>query len=145
MRETSEPVILKRKVARSSKPTGGINVHSRTATVDPKDTSRRVVLRAFVRPTKMLVLSPIVLMMSLYSVFMFGQIYLHFTTFPAVFEETYGFSTGIAGLVYLGLGLGMVLAIVLFGKLSDNIVALSRSGTTGGPELRLILMIWAAL
>lgn len=60
-----------------------------------------------------------------------------------MFEETYGFRPGIAGLVYLGLGLGMIVGIVLFGKLSDKLVASSRGGTTGRAELRLILMIWA--
>lgn len=118
-------------------------VYSRTTALDADDTPGKVLLRTFIRPTKMLVLSPIVLMMSLYFAFMFGLIYLLFTTFPTVFEETHGFSAGIAGLVYHGLGLGMIVGIVLFGKLSDKLVASSRGGTAGRPELRLILMMWA--
>lgn len=143
MRETYEPVLLERKAARCSKLAGRNKVHSRKTALDPNNAPVKVLLRTFIRPTKILVLSPIVLMMSLYSAFMFGLIYLLFTTFPAVFEETYGFSAGIAGLVYLGLGLGMIVGIVLFGNLSDKLVASSRSGTAGRPELRLILMIWA--
>ncbi|KAH8759319.1 major facilitator superfamily domain-containing protein [Diaporthe sp. PMI_573] len=143
MRETYEPVILQRKAARSSKSTGSNNFHPRTSELHPNGASRRVLLRAFIRPTKMLVLSPVILMMSLYSAFMFGLIYLLFTTFPTVFEEIYGFSAGIAGIVYLGLGLGMIVGIVLFGKLSDKLVVSARGGTAGRPELRLILMIWA--
>ncbi|KAG6367319.1 hypothetical protein INS49_001506 [Diaporthe citri] len=84
---------------KSCKSTGDNNLYSRTTALDPDDTPNRVLLRTFIRPTKMLVFSPIVLMMSLYSAFMFGLIYLLFTTFPAVFEQTYGFSAGIAGLV----------------------------------------------
>ncbi|KAK7742890.1 hypothetical protein SLS63_000458 [Diaporthe eres] len=120
MRETYEPVLLERKAARSSKPTGSNNIHSRTTALGPNDPPGKVLLRTFVRPTKMLVLSPIISMMSLYSAFMFGLIYLLFTTFPAVFEETYGFRPGIAGLVYLGLGLGMIVGIILFGKLATS-------------------------
>lgn len=148
MRETYEPVLLERKAARCSKSAGSTKVHSSTAIIDPSHAPGRVLLRAFIRPTKMLVLSPIVLMLSLYSALMFGLIYLLFTTFPAVFEETYGFSAGTAGLAYLGLGLGMIAGIVLFGRLSDRLLVASPprwgGGTAGRPELRLVLMIRAA-
>jgi hypothetical protein len=46
---------------------------------------------------------------SLYCAFMFGLIYLLFTTFPAVFETTYHFATDISGLAYLGLGVGVIM------------------------------------
>lgn len=143
MHETYEPVLIQRKAARLNKSTGSSKAHHRTTALDPHNTPGKVLLCTCIRPTKMLVLSPIVLMLSLYSAFMFGLIYLLFTTFPAVFEETYRFSAGIAGLVYLGLGLGMIVGIVLFGKFSDKLVASSRNGTAGRPERRLILMIWA--
>ena len=93
------------------------------------------------RPTKMLLFSPIVLLLSIYCAFMYGLIYLLSTTFPAVFEETYAFGPGIAGLAYLGLGLGMIFGIGLFAILSDKLLHQPRGGTIERPELRLLLMI----
>ncbi|KAF2471754.1 putative MFS transporter [Lindgomyces ingoldianus] len=142
MRETYEPVLLERKATALRKATGNTRLQART--YNKNLTPKQLLARAVVRPTKMLLFSPIVLLLSVYSAFIFGLIYLLFTTFPAVFEETYHFSLGIAGLAYLGLGLGMLFAIGLFGVLSDKLLHQPRGGTVERPELRLILMIFAA-
>lgn len=146
MRETYEPVLRKRKLAKST--TMQLQDHSPEAKSDTPSVQNdnglspgQLLFRAFIRPTKLLIFSPIVLLLSLYSAFVFGLIYLMFTTFPGVFETTYHFSAGISGLAYLGLGLGMVVGIVLFSKLSDKLM--SRAGGDRKPELRLLLMIWA--
>lgn len=60
------------------------------------------------RPTRLLLFSPIVTLLSLFCAVVFSLIYLLFTTFPAVFEEQYGFSVEISGLAYLGLGIGRI-------------------------------------
>lgn len=104
-----------------------------------------MLVNAIMRPLKLLVLSPIVLLISLYSGIMFGLIFLLFTTFPDVFRGKYGFSAGTSGLVYLGLGLGMAVGLVLFTKLSDKMGRPIDSNTNGAPpkpESRLILMKW---
>ena len=142
MRETYEPVLLEHKAARLRKATGNDRLRARTYNKDL--TTQQLLARAVIRPTKILLFSPIVLLLSLYSAFIFGLIYLLFTTFPAVFEVTYGFSLGIAGLAYLGLGLGMLIAIGVFGVLSDKLLHQPRGGTVERPELRLILMMWCA-
>ncbi|KAJ5435788.1 MFS transporter [Penicillium cf. griseofulvum] len=129
MRETFEPAILERKAAAMRKSTGNSQLRARTYKKDR--TSAQILARATVRPLKML-LSPIILPLSLYCAFMFGLIYLLFTTFPAVFETTYHFATDISGLAYLGLGV---------------VISYSSSraeGTLERPELRLILMIWSS-
>ncbi|RKU41915.1 hypothetical protein DL546_000509 [Coniochaeta pulveracea] len=142
MRETYEPTLLERKAARLQNKTG--NSHLRPGTANADITPNQLLIRAIVRPTKMLFLSPIVLLLSVYCAFMFGLVYLLFTTFPGVFGETYGFGTGVSGLVYLGLGAGMILSIGLFGKLSDKLLLHQpRGGTVARPELRLILMMWS--
>lgn len=98
---------------------------------------------AIVRPVKMLVYSPIVLLISLYSGIMFGLVFLLFTTFPSVFGVQYGFSAGTSGLVYLGLGLGMMVGLVLFTRLSDKLMKdATAAGRPSKPEDRLILMKW---
>jgi hypothetical protein len=49
----------------------------------------------------MLILSPIVLLTSLYIGVVYGYFYLLFTTFTLVFEDNYGFSSGSVGLTYV--------------------------------------------
>lgn len=142
MRETYRPVILETKAVRLRKATGNLGL--RAATHSQVLSQGQLLCRAVVRPSKMLLFSPIVLLLSIYSAFMFGLIYLLFTTFPAVFEKTYGFSIGISGLVYLGLGIGMILGIILFGILSDKLLKQPRGGTVARPELRLLLLMWMA-
>ncbi|KAJ5888343.1 MFS transporter [Penicillium taxi] len=140
MRETFEPVLLERKAATMRKATGNHQLQARTFKEDR--TMSQIFARATIRPLRML-LSPIVLPFSLYCAFMFGLIYLLFTTFPDVFEVTYGFATDISGLAYLGLGVGMIISIALFAILSDKLLKQPREGTLERPELRLILMIWS--
>ncbi|AEO63142.1 uncharacterized protein THITE_120949 [Thermothielavioides terrestris NRRL 8126] len=141
MRETYEPVLLQCKATEMREATGNTRLRARTADKDLPP--REVLRRAVIRPTKMLIFSPIILLLSTYCAFMFGLIYLLFTTFPGVFGETYGFGPGISGLVYLGLGVGMILSIGLFGKLSDKLLHQPRGGRVARPELRLVLMMWS--
>ncbi|MCJ1403547.1 hypothetical protein MMC11_006770 [Xylographa trunciseda] len=140
MRETFEPVLLERKAVQLRKTTGNDELRARTFNKDL--TPRQLLARAFMRPTKMLLFSPIVLLLSIYCAFMFGLIFLLFTTFPAVFAERYGFGPGVAGLAYLGLGLGMIFSLGLFAVLSDKLLHQPRGGTIERPELRLLLMMW---
>ncbi len=98
--------------------------------------------RAIVRPLKLLFLSPIVLLVSLYGGVMFGLIFLLFTTFPQIFQGIYHFDAGISGLAYLGLGTGMGLGLVLFYLLSDKLLGQKKGGAVAEPEQRLILMKW---
>ncbi|KAI0506707.1 putative MFS transporter [Xylaria bambusicola] len=142
MWETFEPVLLKRRAARLRKSTNNPNFHAR---FDNKNlTPRQSLARAIVRPIKLLFLSLIVFLLSIYGAFMFGLAYILFTTFPAVFEKQYDFGPGISGLLYLGLGVGMIISIGLFGMLSDKLLHQPRGGAVARPELRLILMIWSS-
>ncbi|KAK8132354.1 MFS transporter [Apiospora kogelbergensis] len=135
-RETNSAVLLQRKAAKLRRETGNELLRPKTA---KQQTPREMLLSAIVRPIKLLVFSPIVLLMSLYTGIIFGLIFLLFATIPAIFAPMYGFSKGVSGLCYLGLGIGMALGLVAFSKLSDNM--LGRNGTPK-PEDRLILMKW---
>jgi predicted MFS family arabinose efflux permease len=101
-----------------------------------------MLLHALSRPVKLLIFSPIVLLISLYTGIIFGLIFLLFTTFPSVFQGVYGFDAGTSGLAYLGLGLGMFLSLILFSILSDKLLGRTEGGGTAQPEQRLILMKW---
>ncbi|TVY58990.1 MFS transporter prlG [Lachnellula cervina] len=141
MRETYGNVLLKHKAARLRKETGNLHLISKG---DLGLSPRALFLHSIVRPLKLLLFSPIVLLLSLFAAVVFGQTFLLFTTFPTVFEEQYGFTTGTSGLSYLGMGIGMILGIITFRLLSDKILtkaALDGDGTMK-PEYRLPLMVY---
>ncbi|KAK5328399.1 hypothetical protein LTR93_002184 [Exophiala xenobiotica] len=73
-----------------------------------------------VRPLHMLVTESIVAFFSAYTAFNFSVLFGFFTAFPLVFEsaapeiQIYHFNTGEGGLVFLGIGVGVVLATLIF-------------------------------
>lgn len=91
----------------------------------------------------MLVLSPIVLLLTIYLSFVYGTLYLLFTTIPTVFEETYGFNVGLTGLVYLGMGSGTTLGWIFITLYSDKSVIKLAAANNGEfePEMRLAMSI----
>lgn len=145
MSETYGMVILARKAERLRKETGNTKLRSK---MDSGLPPREVFLRAIVRPTKMLLFSPICSLLSLYMAYVYGILYLLFTTISPLFIQEYGFSQGSSGLAFLGIGIGMLLGLVTFGVASDKIVTYlaNKRGTTRLPEYRFpALFVGAAL
>ncbi|KAK4151651.1 major facilitator superfamily domain-containing protein [Chaetomidium leptoderma] len=141
LRETHPRILLERKAARLRAETG--NVHLRSKLAVPL-TPGRVLRRALTRPTMLLFRSPILLVLSLYVGLVFGIMYLLFTTFVGVFEGQYGFTTSTSGLVYLGLGTSMIVAVPVFNTLNGRMIARATAQGLPGPrpEERLLPMIW---
>ncbi|KAI9695316.1 MAG: hypothetical protein M1820_008723 [Bogoriella megaspora] len=132
-------VILQRKTDRLRKEKRNPNLRSALDTNrSPKDHLRF----SIVRPLKMLFLSPIVFLMSLYMAVIYGYLYLMFTTFPRVFQGQYGFSDEVVGLTYLGTGVGSFFGLALCGAISDRLVKIltERNGGKPKPEYRLPAM-----
>jgi MFS family permease len=139
MHETDHVTILKAKAARLRKETGNSKLR---AAGDKQTPIKQLLLRALIRPIKLAVLSPIVFLVSLYIAFNFGVTMLLFATFPTVFEQTYGWSVGISGLAYVGVGIGCAIGIFTFAKLSDRL-ARDKEGQYRA-ERRLILMMFVS-
>jgi hypothetical protein len=119
MRETYAPTILQRKTRRLQKETGNMELRSKLDVgLSPKD----YFLHSIVRPTKMLLFSPVVLFTSIYVGVIYGYLYLLFTTFTPVFEETYHFSSGSVGLTFMGLGVGSLGGVFFFAWSSDHVM-----------------------
>jgi len=106
MRESYAVAILNRRVKQLRKTTGNPNLRSK---LDKGLTAKQLLKLSIVRPAKMLVFSPIVFLLSAYVAIVYTYLYLLFTTFTTVFKETYGFTTGTAGLAFLGIGVGGIL------------------------------------
>ncbi len=97
-------------------------------------------LKALWRPIRFLLFSPRITLLNLAVAFAFGLSFLLLTTFPVVFQEQYGFSTGTAGLSYLGMGAGMLIAVIIFSSISDQLLAWHQRRGKHEPENRLALM-----
>ncbi|KAK5010150.1 hypothetical protein LTR16_004927 [Cryomyces antarcticus] len=85
----------------------------------------------------MLLFSPIVAALSVYTAVVYGILYLLFTTFTFVFEDTYHFSSGNVGLTYVASGIGMLLGLGILGAVSDRIVKAKSKNGGMKPEHRL--------
>ncbi|KAF6796330.1 MFS multidrug transporter [Colletotrichum musicola] len=97
---------------------------------------------ALVRPLKLFIFSPIVLVLSTILALAYSYMYVLLTTFTNVFTSEYGFSIGTVGLVYLGLGVGFSTGALLNGLINDR-MANKRTKQNRGqrlPEYRLPLM-----
>lgn len=100
MHETYKKIILRKRAQR----------RGQDLPPAPPVSPRFLVTVLIVRPIAMIVLEPIVFFFSLYIAFAFAVLFAFFAAFPIVFEGTYHFNTGEAGLPFLGVGLGVLLA-----------------------------------
>lgn len=92
----------------------------------------------------MLITEPIVAFLSLYVSFNFSVLFAFFAAFPYVFKGVYGFTTEQAGLVFLAIGVGSVLAVPTviacdFWLYQPKVREAKQNGGNGGvpPEYRL--------
>jgi predicted MFS family arabinose efflux permease len=143
LRETNPVLILERKARKLRLETGNPNLRS---ALETSISGRHLLILSLKRPFKLLFISPIVLSLSVLMGINYAYLYLCFTTFPIVFQEVYGFSEGISGLAYLGLGIGSMVGLAIIGKFSDQIVVnMTKKNGVRKPEYRLPLMIVAHL
>ena len=90
----------------------------------------------------MLLRSPIVSMMCVYTAVIYGLLYILFTTFTFVFEGVYAFSPSKAGLSFLRSGVGIIVGVLFVGIFSDRTLwKVIASGKATRPEDRLVLFI----
>jgi hypothetical protein len=139
MRETYAIVLLERKAKLLRKKHSNPNFVSK---FDTGLSSTTLLKHAIVRPFIMLFLSPSVIILSTYTAIVFAYLFLLFTTFPVVFEEQYGWGGGISGLAYIGIGVGLVVALVVFSFLSDWLLKKQAGDGPMKPEHRLPVMKW---
>ncbi|KAF2109038.1 major facilitator superfamily domain-containing protein [Lophiotrema nucula] len=143
LRESYAFVILDRKTKRLRKSTGNPNLRS---ALDTGRNPKQLFQIAIVRPLKMIFLSPIVFLISLYMASVYGYMYLMFTTFPRIFEGQYKFSAGSVGLTYLGIGIGAFIGLIFCALVSDRLFQYlkKKNGGEHKPEYRLPVMIIGA-
>lgn len=145
LRETYTPVLLRWRKERLIKETGNTDLH--TDFDDPNKTVSRTLATAFVRPFRMLFTQPIIQVLALYMMFLYGLMYLILSTFPGLWAS-YGMSTGIGGLNYIALGLGFFLGAQICAPFQDRIYARLKKHynvSVGRPEFRIPIMVPGAI
>ncbi|CAK7266641.1 hypothetical protein SEPCBS119000_002133 [Sporothrix epigloea] len=113
--ETYAPLLLRKRAAALSRLTGKVYVskldmHHRKA--GSKGPSMAAQFRtALSRPWVLLFREPIVLILSTYMAIIYGTMYMMFAAFPIIFQQGRGWSSGIGGLAFLGIAVGMILGV----------------------------------
>ncbi|CCE63980.1 hypothetical protein TPHA_0G01430 [Tetrapisispora phaffii CBS 4417] len=74
------------------------------------------------RPLKMLVVEPIVLVFSIYIAFIFAVLFAFFEAYPVIYRGVYHMSYGVEGLTFIGIGVGLWIGAVLYMVLDRKIL-----------------------
>lgn len=109
IKETYAPAILKRKAAQRRKETGDDRWWCR---YEEKISVVETLKVNLSRPFIMTATEPILWFWDLYIAVVYGILYLCFVAYPFIFQGIRGWSPGISGLAFVGVGLGTMLAIV---------------------------------
>ncbi|KAJ9213580.1 hypothetical protein DTO166G4_4830 [Paecilomyces variotii] len=109
MKETYTPVLLQRKAARIRKETDDPRWWSR---YDQKVALSEVLKINLTRPFIMAVVEPICIFWNIYIAIVYAILYLCFVAYPIVFRDIRGWSVGLSGLAFIGIGVGSILTIV---------------------------------
>ncbi|KAI9934833.1 hypothetical protein ASPWEDRAFT_117724 [Aspergillus wentii DTO 134E9] len=135
--ETYAPVLLRQRAEKLSELSG--KVYRSKLDIDRGQTTLgKTLSTAMCRPWILLFREPIVLLFSIYMAIIYGTLYMLFAAYPIVFQEVRGWSEGIGGLAFLGVLVGMVLALCY--SFPENMrYAKKCTQTTGrvAPEVRL--------
>ncbi|RDX53096.1 MFS general substrate transporter [Lentinus brumalis] len=106
--ETYAPVILKHKAKKLRKAAN----EKYYAPIEVQEHSLfHMILFSISTPFKLLIFDRMALLLDIWSALLLGILYLAFQAFPIIFGEVHGFNVQSTGLAFLGIGLGMVLAL----------------------------------
>ncbi|KXJ97742.1 major facilitator superfamily transporter [Microdochium bolleyi] len=108
--ETYAPVILQKRAEKLSALTGKKYI-SKLQAGKPVKTIGQTFKTALARPWVLLFREPIVLILSLFMAILYGTLYMLFAAFPIVYQQGRGWSPGVGGLAFLGVAVGMMVAV----------------------------------
>lgn len=142
--ETYAPAILRAKSAKKRKQTDDTRWHSR---YDDKKAFLPMLRENLYRPLSMAVNEPICIFWNIYIALVYGVLYLCFVSYPIVFSELRGWSPGMTGLSYMGIGIGGVIVIASEPLLRKMINSHPKDPETGRvyPEAMVSVVCLAAI
>ncbi|KLJ10410.1 hypothetical protein EMPG_14224 [Blastomyces silverae] len=139
--ETYAPVLLRKRAERLSKLTGKV-YRSKTDVDRGKITVGEAVRTSLLRPWILLFTEPIVFLLSTYMAIVYGTLYMLFAAFPIVYQQHRGWNEGVGGLSFLGVLIGMLIAMCINIAFDKTYQKISRDhGGFAPPEARLPVCI----
>ncbi|PSR78912.1 bicyclomycin resistance protein [Coniella lustricola] len=109
LRETYAPVLLLEKAVTLRRLTNNWGIHARHSRIEVSP--QALLEKYFTRPLRMLVTESVLLCLSIYMSFIYGLVYCLLEAYPVVFEGVHGMTPGWSGLPFLGVFLGVLLAL----------------------------------
>ena len=115
-KETYKKIILQKRAKRLNLPPPP----NPMATMSASKKLNFILTVTLSRPIRMLLTEPIVAFLAIYTAFNFGVLFIFFAAFPVVFEspfpeiQIYHFTPGQTGLTFIGIGVGILCAGILF-------------------------------
>ncbi|KAL4969624.1 MFS transporter [Aspergillus stella-maris] len=141
--ETYAPVILRKRATEVRRNTGDSRWWTR---YDRKQTHLAQLKTGLSRPFVMLATEPICIFWDSYVALVYGVLYLCFVAYPIAFQTQRGWSPGISGLSFIGIGVGVFIAIACE-PIFRNIINLHRKDPKTGevpPESMALIVIFGA-
>ncbi|RWA08422.1 hypothetical protein EKO27_g6694 [Xylaria grammica] len=110
--ETYAPVILSRRAQKVRKTNPDSQIYAPSELEERN--IRLVVTRVLTRPIRMILTEPIVSATCAYLALLYAIFYISFTAFSIIFQDLYGLSAGVTGLLFLPIALGSIIALGIF-------------------------------
>ncbi|KAI8630932.1 major facilitator superfamily transporter [Xylariaceae sp. FL1651] len=110
--ETYAPVLLTRRAQKIRKVDPTIQAYAEFE-FEEKDI-KQVVTRVLTRPIRMILTELIVTATCLYLALVYAIFYISFGAFPIIFQDLYGLSPGVTGLLFLPIAGGATIALAIF-------------------------------
>ncbi|EUC38162.1 hypothetical protein COCCADRAFT_83747 [Bipolaris zeicola 26-R-13] len=144
VKETYAPAILRAKSAKKRMETSDPRYYSR---YDDKKSFWPLLKENLYRPFSMAFNEPICIFWDVYIALVYGVLYLCFVSYPIVFGELRGWSPGLVGLGYIGIGVGGVLVITSEPLIRRMINSHKKDPETGKPypEAMVSVVVIAAV
>lgn len=106
--ETYEPAILRKRAEKKRQETGDERWWSR---YDDREALVPLLKVNLARPFTMTFTEPILIFWDIYISLVYGVLYLCFVAYPRVFTDMRGWSPGVSGLAFCGIGVGSMIVI----------------------------------
>ncbi|CBQ72989.1 related to multidrug resistant protein [Sporisorium reilianum SRZ2] len=145
--ETYAPALLTARAKRLRTETRNHDLYAEHEHVVAQKSLTKTILTSTTRPFELLVRQVMLLLLCLWSALLLGILYLFFVAFPIVFEE-HGFNLQEVGLSFLGIGIGMITAVLTMPFWARHYTRLVQTKGNGvaEPEFRLpVAMVGAVL
>ena len=140
LEETYPPVILVGKASRLRKDTKNWAIHAKQEEVEVDLAD--LVRKNLTRPLRLLFTEPIALLLSVYTAFIYGLLYVFLTAYPIAFQEIRGWNKGLGSLPLMMMVVGEFFACgLLIWQQPKYLEKLKANNDVNVPEWRLPPMV----